>query len=85
MKLKYIISGIALLALSAIIYGFSIKESTLTLAHKYIGGGTAALFFVVMPLFLYKESKGKKVKDYMLTEDNIKKMREKREQKHKNQ
>jgi hypothetical protein len=28
-----------------------------------------------MPLFLFKESKGKKVKDYMLTEENILKMR----------
>jgi hypothetical protein len=29
---------------------------------------------VAMPLFLIKESKGKNMKNYMLTEENIKKM-----------
>jgi hypothetical protein len=32
------------------------------------------IFFVVMPLFLLVESPGKKMKDYMLTEENIRKM-----------
>ena len=38
------------------------------------GLGTVLIFFVVMPLFLLVESPGKKMKDYMLTEENIKKM-----------
>ncbi|MEO0901817.1 MAG: hypothetical protein AAFY00_07240, partial [Bacteroidota bacterium] len=32
------------------------------------------LFLVAMPLFLIKESKGKKMKDYMLNKENIEKM-----------
>jgi hypothetical protein len=38
-----------------------------------------------MPLFLYKESKGKKMNDYMLTEENIRKMRGKEGEKPENQ
>jgi len=30
-----------------------------------------------MPLFIFTEGKGKKVKDYMLTEENIRKMQAK--------
>ncbi len=83
--MKYLIIIITLTSFAAIGYGFSIKGTKTTLAHKFIGGGTAGLFLVAMPLFLYKEGKGKKVKDYMLTEDNIKKMRENQKEKPRNQ
>lgn len=73
--MKYIIGLIVLASVIAIIYGFSIQEEEMALANKYIGFGTAGLFLVAMPLFLYKESKGKKMNDYMLTEKNIRKMR----------
>ncbi|MBT8308063.1 MAG: hypothetical protein KJN85_14080 [Maribacter sp.] len=73
--MKYIIGLIVLVSVIAIIYGFSIQEEEMALANKYIGFGTAGLFLVAMPLFLYKESKGKKMNDYMLTEKNIRKMR----------
>lgn len=75
MKLKHLIVLIVLAAFAAIIYGFTIKTTQTALAHKCIGFGTLSLFFVAMPLFLYKESKGKNMKDYMLTDENIKKMR----------
>ena len=83
--MKYIISLIVLASFGAILYGFSIQEEELSLAHKYIGFGTAGLFLLAMPLFLYKESKGKKMNDYMLTEKNIRKMRGKEDEKHDNQ
>jgi len=73
--MKYIIGLIVLVSVIAIIYGFSIQEEEMALANKYIGFGTAGLFLVAMPLFLYKASKGKKMNDYMLTEKNIRKMR----------
>lgn len=73
--MKYIISLIVVASFGAILYGFSIQEEELSLAHKFIGFGTAGLFLLAMPLFLYKESKGKKMNDYMLTEKNIRKMR----------
>lgn len=64
----------------SIIYGFSIQESRVREANKYIGFGTIGLFLVAMPMFLIRESRGKKVKDYMLTEENIRKMQEKRKE-----
>ena len=84
-KLNYIIVFIVLASAGAIIYGFTIKAENLVLANKYIGFGTVGLFLLAMPLFLIKESKGKKVKDYMLTEENIRKMREEKEKSPKEQ
>ncbi|MEK6152649.1 hypothetical protein WIW50_05295 [Flavobacteriaceae bacterium 3-367] len=75
MKTKHIILFIVLLSLGAIVYGFTIKGEAPALANKCIGFGTVGLFLIAMPMFLIKESKGKKVKDYMLTDENIKKMR----------
>jgi len=73
--MKYLVSLITLGCFAAIIYGFSIQEENLPFSHKFIGSGTLGLFLVAMPLFLFTYSKGKKMKDYMLTEENIKKMR----------
>lgn len=84
MKLKYIITLIVLACFAAIIYGFKLKEYSETLGHRYIGFGTVGLFLVAMPLFLFKESKGKKMKDYMLTKENIEKMQNKDRQSPKN-
>jgi len=83
--MKYIISLIVIASIGAIIYGFSIKENQVTIAHRFIGFGTASLFLVAMPLFLYKESKGKKMNDYMLTEENVRKMRGEKTEKPENQ
>jgi hypothetical protein len=47
-------------------------------ANKYIGFGVVGLFLLAMPLFLITESRGKNMKDYMLTDENIRKMREKK-------
>ncbi len=78
MKLKYLITLLVLSSIAAIMYGFYIKEDQLHLANKYIGFGTVGIFLVAMPLFLFKESKGKKLQDYMLTEENIRKMQDKK-------
>jgi uncharacterized membrane protein len=83
--MKYVISLVVIVSLGAILYGFSIQDEELSLAHKFIGFGTAGLFLVAMPLFLYKESKGKKMNDYMLTEENIRKMRGEERKKPENQ
>lgn len=85
MKLKYLIILIVFAAFASIIYGFSIKKDNPPLAHKCIGIGTVGLFLVAMPLFLISESKGKKMKDYMLTKENIKKMQEKERKNTENQ
>lgn len=74
-----------LLSFGFIIYGFSIKKDDPLKANKFIGSGTVGLFFVAMPLFLIKESKGKNMKDYMLTHENIKKMQGKKDKNTENQ
>jgi hypothetical protein len=43
------------------------------------------LFLVAMPMFLIIESRGKKMKDYMLTEENLRKMQGKGPKKSENQ
>ncbi|HZJ18778.1 MAG TPA: hypothetical protein VFD35_00300 [Pricia sp.] len=75
--MKYLIILILFASLASIGYGFYIQPEQLLLSHKYIGFGTVGLFLVAMPLFLIKYSKGKKMKDYMLNEENILKMRDK--------
>lgn len=72
--MKYIILLVVIASSAAIGYGYSLDETEEKLADKYIGGGTLSLFLIAMPLFLYKESKGKKMNDYMLTEENVRKM-----------
>lgn len=85
MKLKYIIVLIVIASFTSIIYGFQEKNNDELFGHKLIGLGTVGLFLVAMPLFLIKESKGKKMKDYMLTKENIEKMQNKDSSTSKNQ
>ena len=84
-RIKYIIVAIVLFSVTSIIYGFSIKEENDALANKCIGFGTVGLFLIAMPMFLVKESKGKKMKDYMLNDENIRKMQGKNPEKPENQ
>ncbi len=85
MKLKYIVTLIVILCAGAIIYGYTLDVSEKTTADKCIGAGTLGLFLVAMPLFLYKESKKRKWEDYMLNEDNVRKMQGKPPKKSDNQ
>lgn len=81
--MKYLILIIFLASLGSIIYGFTLPETAL--ADKFIGFGTVGLFLVAMPLFLITAGKGKNLKDYMLTDENIRKMRKKDGEKPENQ
>lgn len=72
--MKYSSGIVAVIALGLIIYGFIILEGNEAIAHKCIGFGTVGIFFIAMPLFLIRVSKGKNVKNYMLNEENIRKM-----------
>jgi len=76
-KFKYLTALVVLTAIGSIIYGFTVLEEEPVLANKCIGFGTAGLFLLAMPMFLIVESRGKKVKDYMFTEENIRKMQSK--------
>ncbi len=47
-----------------------------TTGDKWVGIGILGASFILMPLFIYHRWKNKNVKDYMLTEENLKKMRD---------
>ncbi|HUH26951.1 hypothetical protein [Gelidibacter sp.] len=72
--MKYLIIFLAIAALGSIAAGF-IFESVYS--QKMIGFGTMGLFVLVFPLFAYYRWKDKDFRDYMLTKENLDKMRDK--------
>jgi hypothetical protein len=70
--LKYIIWFFFLASFGSIITGYFIDEPY---SEKLIGFGIVVLFFIVFPLFSYYRWKDKKVEDYMITKENIDKMK----------
>ncbi|MBT8252832.1 MAG: hypothetical protein HKN00_01090 [Flavobacteriaceae bacterium] len=71
--MRYIILILFLAAFGSIVAGFLLETP---FAEKLIGFGVAGLFIVVFPLFTYYRWKDRSVKDYMLTKENIDKMRD---------
>lgn len=71
--MKYLILLLTLVAFGLIISGFILEFEN---SQKLIGSGVVLLFLVVFPLFSYYRWKGKNLKDYMLTQENLDKMRE---------
>lgn len=74
---RYLSLTFLLASLVAIIYGFTIMEVQELEGHRYIGFGVSGIFFLAMPLFLFSESRGKKWENYILNEENIRKMKDK--------
>lgn len=64
---------IFLISLASIVCGFVLAVDY---SEKLIGFGVLGLFLIVFPLFSYYRWKDKDVKDYMLTKENLDKMRE---------
>jgi uncharacterized membrane protein len=74
MKLIKLITLIAFIAsATSIICGLVLDVAN---SQKLVGFGVIGLFLIVFPLFSYYRWKGKDVKDYMLTKENLDKMRE---------
>lgn len=71
--MKYLIALFFLLSFGSIALGYF---GNFEYSEKLIGFGVVGLFVVVFPLFSYYRWKDKKVEDYMLTKENIDKMRE---------
>ncbi|MCB0382352.1 MAG: hypothetical protein KDD05_03380 [Psychroserpens sp.] len=71
--MKYIILIAFLASFASIVSGFLIESDY---SEKLIGFGVLGIVLVVFPLFSYHRWKDKDVKDYMLTKDNLDKMRE---------
>lgn len=76
--MKYIIFIAFLASFGSIICGFLFEVEY---SQKLIGFGVLGIVFIVFPLFSYHRWKDKNVKDYMLTKENLDKMRENQKQK----
>lgn len=74
--MRYVIILLFLISVALVCYGFYVKADDLQTGELFIGLGVACGFFVLMPVFLYHRWKGKSAKDYMLTNESFKKMRE---------
>jgi len=73
MKVLPIITFIVFIAsLVSIVCGFVLDVEY---SQKLIGFGVVGIFFIVFPLFSYYRWKGKNMKDYMLTKENLDKMK----------
>ena len=59
--------------MASVVLGFLLDVS---FSEKLIGFGVLGLFLIVLPLFSYYRWKDKDVRDYMLTKENLDKMRE---------
>ena len=70
--MKYLIGLLFLASLGSILAGYFLDVAY---TQKLIGFGVVGLFIIVFPLFSYYHWKGKNVKDYMLTKENLDKMR----------
>lgn len=70
--MKYLIAFLFITSISCIFVGYIIEVSY---SQKLIGGGVAGLFLIVFPLFSYYRWKDKNVNDYMITKENLDKMR----------
>jgi hypothetical protein len=70
--MKYLIVFLFIISLTSIVVGYFLEVSY---SEKLIGFGVIGIFFLVFPLFSYYRWKGKNLKDYMLTKENLDKMR----------
>ena len=70
--MKYVIWFFFLISIGSIVAGYFLEVDY---SEKLVGGGVVVLFFIVFPLFSYYRWKDKKVEDYMITKENIEKMR----------
>ena len=72
-KMKYIIAFFLIITLGSILAGYFLDVKY---SEKLIGFGVVGLFVIVFPLFSYYRWKNKDLKDYMITKENLDKMRE---------
>jgi hypothetical protein len=71
--MKPLIWILLIASLGSMLTGFIINSEY---SEQLIGSGVVGLFIVVFPLFSYYRWKDKKVSEYMLTKENLEKMRD---------
>mgnify|MGYP000735597395 CR=1 FL=1 len=74
--MKRLLQSLLLINIVGLSYGFYIKSENIVQGELIIGLSLVLGFFIIMPLFIYHRWKNKNVKDYMLSKENIEKMRE---------
>lgn len=74
--MKIAIPFFFVLSVVLVVLGFYFKSEDLAKGELLIGLGVVCGFLITMPLFLYNRWKDRDVRDYMLTKDSFKKMRE---------
>lgn len=74
--MKYIILILLVLAFFGGCLGYYINAYDPRTGEFLIGISIAISVFITMPIFIYYRWKNRSVKDYMLTKENIEKMRE---------
>ena len=70
--MKWFVYVLLILSILLITAGYLIDDID---SEKFIGGGTLILFFIVIPLFLYYRWKNKKLKDFILDNKELEKMK----------
>ena len=75
MKTFMKILGIAILIAVGVGFYFRLTDDLVT-GDRIIGIAVLASAFILMPIFLFVRWRGKKLKDYTLSEENLKKMRD---------
>ena len=76
--MKKILWILFVLIISSLGFGFFYKNFVdFKIGEKIIGFSVFGGVFIYLPLFLYHRWKGKNLKDYTLSEENLKKMRNK--------
>jgi len=74
--MRWILILLTLVVVGLTSYGFYIRHEDPQQGELFIGLGVAIGFFMWMPLFLYHRWKGKSAKDYMLSKENLRRMKE---------
>jgi hypothetical protein len=74
--MKYFLQFLILSSITGICYGLYLKPLNTETGDLFVGLSLVLLIFITMPIFIYRRWKNKDVKDYMLTKENIEKMRD---------
>lgn len=74
--MRTVLKILGILILAAIAVGFYFRQEDVILGDRIIGLAVLTGAFILMPLFLYHRWKGKRLKDYTLSDENLKKMKD---------
>lgn len=74
--MKNLLIILLVLVLLGLGIGFYIKSDDEATGNLIIGLSVSVIFFFLMPLFIYHRSKKRKLQDYMLSKENMNKMRD---------